>query len=65
MEDDLIFLEMEDDLKKFANGRLPQKICEWKTTSKNVQLEDDLKKCANGRQPQFVFVNGRRPQTNI
>jgi hypothetical protein len=47
------FLKMKKDRKKFANGRLPQKICKWKTTSKNLQMEDDLKQFANGRRPQL------------
>ena len=33
---------MEDDLKNFENGRRPQKIGKWKTTSKNWKMEDDL-----------------------
>ena len=45
--------------QKFENGRQPQIIWKWKTTSKNLKMEKDLKKIENGR-PQF-FENGRQP----
>ena len=33
---------MEDHLKKFENGRRPQKFWKWETTSKDLKVEDDL-----------------------
>ena len=32
---------MEDDFKKFVNGRRPQKIWKWKMTSKDLKMEDN------------------------
>ena len=34
---------MEDDIKKFVNGRRPQKIWKWKMTSKDLKMEDNIK----------------------
>ena len=52
MEDDLIFLKIEDDLNFLENGRQPQFKGKWKTTSIFWQKEDDI----------IFFVTGRRPQ---
>ena len=61
---------MEDDLHFIDNGRRPQIICNWKTTSILLSMEDDLNFLVNGRQAPFLvtggnlnfIVNGRRPQ---
>ncbi len=33
---------MEDDFKKFVNGRRPKKNGKWKMTSKDLKVEDNL-----------------------
>ena len=38
----LTIFKMEDHLKKFENGRRPQKFWKWETTSKDLKVEDDL-----------------------
>ena len=50
---------MEHDIKKFENGRPPQKIWKWKTTSKILKMGDDLKRFESGRWPYFY---GKRRQ---
>ena len=42
---------LEDNLKNFGNGRGPQNISKWKTTSKNLKMEEDINKFENGRRP--------------
>ena len=64
MEEDLIFLQMEDDLNFFTNGRRPQFFDKWKTTSILLmmsifpkmednfnleKMEDNLNIVGNGR----------------
>jgi hypothetical protein len=61
MEDNLNFVQIEDDLNILANGRLPQYFGKWKTTSIVWQMEDDLNSLANGRHLN-ILANGRRPQ---
>jgi hypothetical protein len=41
MEDNLNFVQIEDDLNILANGRLPQYFGKWKTTSIVWQMEDN------------------------
>ena len=43
--------KIEDEIKKFENGRWLQTFCKWETTSKKLKMEDDLKKFENGRKP--------------
>jgi hypothetical protein len=58
---------MEDNLSILANGRRPQYLGKWKTTSTFLStLIFSIRKTTsvffvNERQPQFVF-NGRQPQ---
>ena len=46
---------MEDDLNILANGRRPQYVDKWKTTSIFWQMEDELIILTNGRQTQILF----------
>jgi hypothetical protein len=46
--------EMGDDLNIFPNGRRPQNVCKWKTTSLFWQMQDYLNILENGRQPQYL-----------
>jgi hypothetical protein len=52
LKEDLIFLQMEDDLNLFTNGRQPQFFYKWKTTSILLHMEDDVNFSENGRQLQ-------------
>ena len=50
MEDNLNFFENGRQPHFFENGRRPQLLGEWKTTTK-IQMENDLKFWGNGRRP--------------
>ena len=52
---------MEDNLNFKANGRRPQLLGKWKTTSILRLMEDDLNLKANGRRTQFFYQNVRQP----
>jgi hypothetical protein len=51
-----------DYLHFLVNGRRPQFLGKWKTTSIFLYIEDELEFLANGRQLQ-LFVKGRQIQT--
>ena len=54
-------MKIEDNLKKFENGKRPQKNWKCKKTSKNLKMEDDLKKLKM-EDDLKKFENERRPQ---
>ena len=53
MEDNLNFVQIEDDLNILANGRLPQYFGKWKTTSIFWKFEDKISILENGKWPQY------------
>ena len=56
--------KMEDDIKKFENGRLLQKNCKWETTSKNLKMKDNFKIFRKGKW-KWKNENGRRPEKSL
>jgi hypothetical protein len=57
---------MEDNLNFKVNGRRPQFVGKWKTTSICWQLEDDLHFWQMEDNHNFFYVlNGRRPQLKV
>ena len=58
---------MEDDLQNYLNGRRPQFIHRWKTTSIFIQIEDDLYFLTQRRRSQFCTkqIQHSKSQLNL
>ena len=59
IKDDMYFLEIEDDLIFFRNGRRPPSFWKWKKTTIFLEFEADLNLSKTGRQLHFLGGNGR------
>ena len=65
MVDDLNIMKMEDDHNFFENGRRPQCLLKWKTTSSSLKMEDNLifiNKFLQKKDDLNILKNRRLPQ---